>query len=188
MHGMLSAVSEKYGEEIKRLFNVDIVVPTKPFPVIKLADVYAELSSRYGYAAPDDEQVDLTTEAEQLCEKLACDMFNHEFLFVTHYGAEKRAFYHMRDKNGIPLGYDLIWKGVEITTGAQREHRYEQLEKQAQEKGLSADVEHYLEFFKYGCPPHGGFGMGLDRITMLALNIVIKEVMFLFRGPNRLTP
>ena len=188
MHGMLSFINEKYSEEIKRLFNVDITVPQTPFPVMKLEDVYAELSNRYGYNAPDGEQADLTTEAEQLCGKLAQDMFNHEFLFVTHYGAEKRAFYHMRDENGIPLGYDLIWKGVEITTGAQREHRYEQLEKQAQEKGLSADVEHYLAFFKYGCPPHGGFGMGLDRITMLTLNIAIKEVMFLFRGPNRLTP
>ncbi|MCL2605366.1 MAG: aspartate--tRNA(Asn) ligase [Defluviitaleaceae bacterium] len=188
MHGMLSFINKKYCVEIKRLFNVDITVPQTPFPVMKLEDVYDELNTRYGYVALDGEQSDLTTEAEQLCERLARDIFNHEFLFVTHYGAEKRAFYHMRDENGIPLGYDLIWKGVEITTGAQREHRYGQLEKQAQEKGLSADVEHYLEFFKYGCPPHGGFGMGLDRITMLALNIAIKEVMFLFRGPNRLTP
>jgi len=188
LHSMLLAVSEKFGEDVKRLFDVEIIVPQAPFPVMKLEEVYAELNSRYGYTVPIEEQGDLTTEAEQLCEKLALDKFNHEFLFVTHYGAEKRAFYHMRDENGTPLGYDLIWKGIEITTGAQREHRYAQLEKQAQEKGLSADVEHYLEFFKYGCPPHGGFGMGLDRITMLALNIAIKEVMFLFRGPNRLTP
>ena len=60
---------------------------------------------------------------------------------------------------------------------------------QAKEKGLIKDVEFYLEFFKYGCPPHGGFGMGLDRITMLLLGIsTLKETMFLFRGPNRLTP
>jgi len=188
LHSMLLAVNEKFGEDIKRLFDVEIIVPQTPFPVMKLEEVYAELSNRYGYTVPIEEQGDLTTEAEQLCEKLAWDKFNHEFLFVTHYGAKKRAFYHMRDENGTPLGYDLIWKGIEITTGAQREHRYEYLEKQAQEKGLFADVEHYLEFFKYGCPPHGGFGMGLDRITMLALNIAIKEVMFLFRGPNRLTP
>jgi len=188
MYYMLLFINEKYGEEIKRLFNVEVTVPQTPFPVMKLDDVYAELNNRYGYVAPNGIQADLTTEAEQLCEKLAFDKFNHEFLFVTNYKAEKRAFYHMRDKNEIPLGYDLIWKGVEITTGAQREHRFKQLEKQAQEKGLSADVKHYLEFFKYGCPPHGGFGMGLDRITMLALNISIKEVMFLFRGPNRLTP
>ena len=188
MTNMLAAVSEKHGEDVKRLFDVDIVVPTTPFPVMTLAEVYAELQSRYGFTAPDGETGDLTTEAEQLCKKLAQDKFNHEFLFVTDYGPEKRAFYHMRDEHGIPQGYDLIWKGIEITTGAQREHRFSQLKTQADERGLGGDVKHYLEFFKYGCPPHGGFGTGLDRITMIALDIAIKEVMFLFRGPNRLTP
>jgi len=188
MHQMLASLREKHGDDIKRLFDVDIIVPQVPFPVMKLEDVYVELNQRYGYTPGSDEQDDLSTDAEQLCEKLAQDKFSHEFLFVTHYGTKKRAFYHMRDENGIPMGYDLIWKGVEITTGAQREHRYDILKAQAQEKGLAADVEHYLEFFRYGCPPHGGFGMGLDRITMLALDIPIKEVMFLFRGPNRLTP
>ena len=112
------------------------------------------------------------------------DKFGHEFLFVTDYGPEKRAFYHMRDEHGMPLGYDLIWRGTEITTGAQREHRYEQLRKQADEKGLGEDVKFYMDFFRYGCPPHGGFGLGVDRLTMLLLGIPIKEVMFLFRGPN----
>lgn len=88
----------------------------------------------------------------------------------------------------MPQGYDLIWRGVEITTGAQREHRYEVLKAQAQEKGLEEDVRFYLEFFKYGCPPHGGFGLGIDRLTMLLLGLTIKEAMFLFRSPVRLTP
>ena len=115
--------------------------------------------------------------------------FKHQFLFVTDFPAEKRAFYHMRDKNGILQGYDLIWNGIEITTGAQREHRYEEIVKNAKEKGLSEDVKFYLEFFKYGCPPHGGFGLGLDRLTMLLLDIpTVKEAMFIFRGPNRLNP
>ena len=114
--------------------------------------------------------------------------YGHEFLFITDYSAEKRAFYHMRDENGIPQGYDLIWRGVEITTGAQREHRYDVLKKQAQEKGLDEDVKFYLEFFKYGCPPHGGFGLGVDRLTMLLCGLHINEAMFLFRSPKRLTP
>ena len=188
MTAMLKAIKEKYGEDVKRLFDVDVVVPTLPFPKMKLAEVYEELEKRYGYVVPESEKGDLTTEAERLCEKLSQDMFGHEFLFITDYDAKKRAFYHMRDENGTPLGYDLIWKGVEITTGAQREHRYEILKKQAEEKGLDKDVKHYLQFFEYGCPPHGGFGLGLDRLTMRVLNIGIKEVMFLFRGPNRLTP
>ena len=96
--------------------------------------------------------------------------------------------YHMRDERGIPMGYDLIWRGVEITTGAQREHRYDVLCRQAAEKGLAEDVKFYTEFFRYGCPPHGGFGLGVDRLTMLLTGTAIKEAMFLFRGPNRLTP
>jgi len=184
----LEAVKEKYGEQIKELFGQEVVVPTLPFPEMKLADVYKELEERYGYTVDDSEKNDLTTEAEHLCAKLSMDKFGHEFLFVTDYGPEKRAFYHMRDENGMPLGYDLIWRGTEITTGAQREHRFEQLKAQADEKGLGEDVKFYLEFFRYGCPPHGGFGLGIDRFTMLLLGIPIKEVMFLFRGPNRLTP
>ena len=137
---------------------------------------------------PEEEKDDLSTEAEKLCKDFARDAYGHEFLFVTDYGARKRAFYHMR-KDGIPQGYDLIWKGVEITTGAQREHRYDILKKQAEEKGLDKDVAFYLEFFMYGCMPHGGFGLGLDRITMNLLELAsIKEAMFIFRGPDRLTP
>ena len=184
----LSKVSEKYGEQIKDVFGVDVVVPSLPFPRMSLKDIYAELKDRYGYVCPEGEEDDLTTEAEKLCKQLAKDRFNHEFLFVTDFGARKRAFYHMR-KDGVPQGYDLIWKGVEITTGAQREHRYEILRQQAEEKGLDKDVQFYLEFFKYGCPPHGGFGLGLDRITMNLLELDnLKESMFLFRGPERLTP
>ena len=110
-------------------------------------------------------------------------------LFVIDFPAEKRAFYHMRDENGILQGYDLIWRGVEITTGAQREHRYEEIVKNAKEKGLGEDVKFYLDFFKHGCPPHGGFAIGVDRLTMLLLGIPnLKETEFLFRGPNRLAP
>ena len=94
---------------------------------------------------------------------------------------------HARRERRAP-GYDLIWRGVEITTGAQREHRYEVLKKQAEEKGLADDVKFYLEFFQYGCPPHGGFGLGIDRLTMLLCGLTIKDAEFLFRGPNRLTP
>ena len=165
----LKKVKAKYGEQIKETFSTEefdaeIIVPSTPFPRV------------------------LTTDAERLSYEWVKKHYNHEFLFITDYSAEKRAFYHMRDENGVPQGYDLIWRGVEITTGAQREHRYEVLKKQAEEKGLANDVKFYLEFFKYGCPPHGGFGIGVDRLTMLLLGLPIKEAMFLFRGPARLTP
>ena len=184
----LEKVAEKHGEEIKAQYGLEVIVPTLPFPRMKLADVYAELEARYGFKVPDEVNGDLTTEAERMTRQLAKDMFNHEFLFITDYDAKERAFYHMRDEAGVPQGYDLIWRGVEITTGAQREHRYDVLKAQAEEKGLAEDVKFYLEFFKYGCPPHGGFGLGIDRLTMLFLGLSIKEAEFLFRGPNRLTP
>ena len=186
----LTEVKEKHGDRIVELYGpeYEVVVPTLPFPRMKLADVYAELEKRYGYSVPAELHGDLTTEAERMTKQLCRDMFNHEFLFITDYDAKERAFYHMRDEQGVPQGYDLIWRGVEITTGAQREHRYDILKAQAEEKGLAEDVKFYLEFFKYGCPPHGGFGLGIDRLTMLFLGLSIKEAEFLFRGPNRLTP
>ena len=186
----LAKVKEKHGDKIIELYGpeYEVIVPSLPFPRMKLCDVYAELEKRYGYSVPDELKGDLTTEAERMTKQLCRDMFNHEFLFITDYDAKERAFYHMRDENGVPQGYDLIWRGVEITTGAQREHRYDVLKAQAEEKGLAEDVKFYLEFFKYGCPPHGGFGIGIDRLTMLFLGLSIKEAEFLFRGPNRLTP
>ena len=184
----LAAVKEKYGEEVKKVFDIDIVVPTLPFPVMDLHDVYAELEKRYGYKVDESEKGDLTTEGERMVKQLSMDMFGHEFLFITGYSKECRAFYHMRDEHGVPCGYDLIWKGCEITTGAQREHRYDVLCAQAKEKGLHDDVKFYLDFFKYGCPPHGGFGIGVDRITMILFNEGIKDAMFIFRGPDRLNP
>ncbi len=185
----LKHLKEEMGEKIKEVFGIDIVVPTLPFPVMKLSEIYEELENRYNYKVEESEKNDLTTEAERLCKKLAMDKFNHEFLFVVDFPAEKRAFYHMRDEKGILQGYDLIWRGIEITTGAQREHRYDHIVKSAKEKGLDEDVKFYLEFFKYGCPPHGGFAIGVDRLTMLLLDLPsLKESMFLFRGPNRLNP
>ena len=181
-------VAAACGEDIRRLFGKEVIVPTMPFPRIKLKELYDELEARYGYTVSEDAKGDLTTDAEHLCEKFAMEKYGSEFLFVTDYDAKERAFYHMRDEHGVPMGYDLIWRGCEITTGAVREHRYELLKKQADEKGLAKDVEFYLQFFRYGCPPHGGFGLGVDRLTMLFLGLSIKEAEFLFRGPNRLTP
>jgi len=184
---MLKEVKAKYGDVIRDMFGLEVIVPRKPFPVIKLADLYSELEKRCGYRVPEEQKGDLTTDAEKYSFRFAMEEFGHEFLFVTDFDAKYRPFYHMRIK-GVPQGYDLIWRGVEITTGAQREHRYEILKKQAVEKGLDADVRFYLEFFRYGCPPHGGFGIGIDRLTMLLLGLHIKDSMFIFRGPNRLHP
>ncbi len=185
----LTAVKEKYGEKIVEVFGKEVIIPTKPFPRIKLKDLYQKLHDKYGFDIPTEDVGDMNAEAEKLTYKLAQEEYNSEFMFIVDYAATKRPFYHMRDENGKLQGYDLIWRGTEITSGAQREHRYEELCKNAAEKGLGKDVEFYLQFFKYGCPPHGGFGIGLDRLTMLLLGLQsIKETQFLFRGPNRLNP
>lgn len=184
----LTAVKEKYGELIKEVYDTEVVVPTKPFPRIKLQDLYKELTERYGYKVPEHDIGDMNAEAEKLTSRYAMEVYGHEFIFVTDFSKTKRAFYHMR-KDEVPQGYDLIWKGTEITTGAQREHRFDVLCAQADEKGLGEDIKFYKEFFKYGCPAHGGFALGIDRMTMLLLGLPsLKETMFLFRGPNRLTP
>ena len=96
----------------------------------------------------------------------------------------------MKDKDGITQTYDVLFRGVEITSGAQREHRADILEKQIKEKGINPqDLKFYIDFFKYGCPPHGGFGVGIERVMMCIFNIDnIREVSYIFRGPTRLNP
>jgi len=185
----LSFVKEKYGKEIKETLGVDVIVPSRPFPRISMPEVVKAMKQE-GFDMEEGD--DLTTETEKGLGKYMTAKYGHEFYFVTEYPSDTRAFYHMRytDKPNVAKGYDLYWKGIEITTGAQREHRYEQLTKQALATGLSQDkIQFYLNFFRYGCPRHGGFGIGLDRITMLLLDLPnLKESMFIFRGPSRLTP
>ena len=113
-------------------------------------------------------------------------------MFLTDYASSIRPFYHMRHDGDATLtnSYDLIYNGTEISTGAQREHRIDVLVAQAKEKGLDPEeLDFYLDFFRYGVPSHGGFGMGLARVIMLMLGLPsIREVTYLFRGPNRLLP
>ena len=184
----LTKVKEKYENEINDYFDTEVIIPTKPFPRIKLEDLYKELHDRYNYEIPTEDIGDMNAETEKLTSRFAIEKYGHEFIFITDYSKTKRPFYHMR-KDGIPQGYDLIWRGTEITSGSQREHRYDVIKAQAEEKGLGKDVEFYLDFFKYGCPPHGGFAIGVDRLTMLLLNLPsLKETMFIFRGPSRINP
>jgi aspartyl-tRNA synthetase len=186
----ISAVREKHGEEIKELFDVDVVVPTIPFPRIPLAEAKKIVAER-GYEVPRNDD-DMDPEGERQIAAYVAEKYGHEFVFLTDYATSIRPFYHMRnaDDQTITNSYDLIWRGTEITTGAQREHRIDILEAQAREKGLDpTELEFYLDFFRYGVPPHGGFGMGLSRVMMLMLHQPnLREVTYLFRGPNRLTP
>jgi nondiscriminating aspartyl-tRNA synthetase len=186
----ITAVKEKHGERIKELYDLDIDVPSTPFPRIPLAEAH-EIIEKRGYKVPRTDG-DLDPEGERQISQYAKEELGHEFVFLTDYPKHIRPFYHMRheDNESLTKSYDLIWKGTEITTGAQREHRIEVLEAQAKDKGLDPEgLDFYLDFFRYGVPPHGGFGMGLTRVVMLMLELPnIREASFLFRGPNRLQP
>ncbi|MDZ4045143.1 MAG: aspartate--tRNA(Asn) ligase [Rhodoglobus sp.] len=185
-----TAVKEKHGEEILAAFGVEVTVPSTPFPRIPLAEAKRIVAER-GYVVPRND-ADMDPEGERQIAAYVKETFGHEFVFLTDYASSIRPFYHMRhaDDAGLTNSYDLIFNGVEISTGAQREHRVDVLVEQARDKGLDPEeLDFYLDFFRYGVPPHGGFGMGLGRVLMLMLDLPnIREATYLFRGPTRLTP
>ena len=185
----IEKIKAKYGEEIKEHFDREVVIPTLPFPQITLADAKKILSER---GISSEKEDDLSPEEERGISEYVKEKHGHEFVFITEYPHGGRAFYHMRlesDPN-LTKGFDLLWNGIEITTGAQREHRYDVLVKQAEERNMPLEgLQFYFDFFKYGCPPHGGFGAGPERMMMKLLNLEsIREVSFLYRGVKRLTP
>ncbi len=186
-----SRVKETHDDLLKTQFGLDLVVPTTPFPRIPMAEAVEILKSE-GYQLPPEKKGDIDPGGERLLGNYVKQKYVHDFFYLTDWPITVRPFYHMRyaDRPELTKSFDLIASGVEIVTGAQREHRYDVLKKQALEKGLGLEaIQYYLDFFRYGCPPHGGFGMGLSRLMMVMLNLPnIREAVFLFRGPNRLTP
>ena len=189
---ILQTVKTKHGKEIMDSFGVEVIVPELPFPKVTMDKAQKVLRDR-GYApSAETKQGDIDPQGERMLCEYAKEKFNHEFIFVMDYPIEVRPFYHMRkeDKPSETKSFDLLWKWMEITTGAQREHRHDELVKQATEKGVDLkSIQFYLDFFKYGCPPHGGFGFGLARLLAAMLNQKsIREVVFLHRGPTRLVP
>jgi aspartyl-tRNA synthetase len=187
---VLGEVSRQHGAQIADTFGVEVVVPSVPFPRITLAEA-KELVREQGLQAPPAE-LDLDPASERALSAIVQQHHGHEFVFVTDYPTTVRPFYHMRhaEEPGLTKSFDLLWRGIELTTGAQREHRYDQLMAQAQQKGVEiAPIQYYLDFFRFGTPPHGGFGFGLTRLLMQLLGQDnVREVTFLYRGPHRLTP
>jgi aspartyl-tRNA synthetase len=187
---VLARVQEAHGDEIEMTFDTPVVVPTLPFPRVTLAEA-KELLRAHGHETPGAEY-DLDPPSERALSALIRDEYGHEFAFVTDYPTTVRPFYHMRhaENPSLTKSFDLLWRGIELTTGAQREHRYEQLLSQADDKGVETEpIQYYLNFFRYGAPPHGGFGFGLTRLLMQMLGQDnVREVTFLYRGPHRLEP
>jgi len=186
---VIKKLKEKFGKEILTFYGRDLIVPKLPFPQVTMRQA-KEILARLG--VPSEKEGDLSPEEERKLSDYILKKEGHEFLFVTEYPIEVRPFYHMRLEINPKLtkSFDLLWNGLEITTGAQREHRYDVLVTQAKEKGLKLEpIQFYLNFFKYGCPPHGGFGLGPTRMLMKIFNIGnVREVTYLYRGVKRLEP
>ena len=189
---VLQTVKENHGREIAETFGVEVVIPGLPFPKVTMEQAQ-QILGKQGYVPPaDTKKGDLDPQGERLLCEYAREQYGHEFIFVTDYPVDVRPFYHMRkqDEPNETKSFDLLWKWMEITTGAQREHRYDILVNQALEKGIDLEsIQFYIDCFKFGCPPHGGFGFGLARLLAAMLNQKsIRDVVFLHRGPNRLIP
>jgi aspartyl-tRNA synthetase len=183
----LTAVRDTHGAEIERCFGVPVEVPEAPVPRLPLS-LARELSGD----ASDNGR--LSHRAEQILSKHAREQSGHSWVFITDYPGEDRPFYTMREGAGS-RSFDLLWRGVEITSGCQREHRYHLLRAQVTEPGLASDSlsgyleAYYFEMFRTGCPPHGGFGIGLNRLLMSLLgHSSIRDTSFVFRGPGRFVP
>jgi aspartyl-tRNA synthetase len=176
-------------ERIKNDLRLEIDVPTRPFPRITFAEAKKKLAAK---GIKSEKDFDFSTEEEKELGNIIKTENNHDFVFVIDYPIEARPFYHMRhvDNNSLTKSFDLLYRGLEITTGAEREHRIEILEKQAVEKGMNLEeLKDYLNFFRYGCPGHGGVGIGPGRIVMKLLGLTsVKEACFLPRDVKRLNP
>jgi aspartyl-tRNA synthetase len=176
-------------EYLKESLNLEIDVPSIPFPRITMEKAKEKLSEA---GVNIGRKYDLSGEEEIELSRMIKEETGSDFVFVTDWPFEARPFYHMKieDKPALTKSFDLLYKGLEVTTGAQREHRYNVLMSQAKEKGMSIEpLQDYLNFFRYGCPPHGGVGIGPGRLIMKILDIPsVKEVTYLPRDVKRLKP
>ena len=186
----INLLKTECSEDFERLNTELPIIPDTGIPMIKFADAQKLLDEKYGqkcFGEPD-----LEPEHEKLLGEYAKKELGSDFIFITHYPTVKRPMYTMIDSENTEFtcSFDLLFKGLEITSGAQREHRYEELKKNMERKGLNpADFEDYLSAFKFGLPPHGGFGIGLERVTAQCLGVSnVRETTLLPRDLDRLTP
>ncbi len=175
---------KKNCEKIIEPFKVDFPKYKKPFPRITLKEAFELLGKEPGN--------DLSPEEEKMVGNKIKEKYDSDFVFITQYPFDKRPFYTMKNKDNKETtdSFDLVFRGVELITGGQREHRIKVLEEQAKEKGISLEsINFYVESFRYGMPPHGGFGLGIERFIMQFLNLPnVREAVLFPRDVERLTP
>lgn len=186
LRSIMDYIRENYAYEIK-LLEADIP-EIKEIPSIKFIDALTLLRGEN----VGGKKFDLDPEDEVSLGKYAKEKYGSDFIFVTHFPSSKPPFYAMNSREDPKEAYkfDLLFRGLEITSGGQRIHDYnEQMEKMLAQGLDPADFESYLDAHKYGLPPHGGLGIGLERLLMKLLNKSnIRETSMFPRDINRLTP
>lgn len=189
---LIVAVLRKVGEECKEeleLLGKEILVPKTPFPELRFPKVY-EILVELGKKIEFGEDYD--RESEVLLWKYVKEKYGSDFFFVNRFPFKIKPFYVMNvdEDPSWARSVDLIYKGLELSSGGQREHRYEKIISQIREKGMNVEtMEWFTKFFKYGVPPHGGFCLGVERFTMQLLDIGnIREATLFPRAPERLLP
>ena len=185
---IMNLLKTEYKEEIETL-HADIP-EINEVPVIKFMDAKELLMKKFKYKPQD--MKDFDPQEEELLGKYAKKELGSDFLFVTHYPSKKRPFYTMDDPNDpeYTLSFDLLFRGLEITSGGQRIHDYNEQVAKMQKLGMDPEqFETYLMLHKYGAPPHGGLGIGLERLTMHLLGFKnVREATMFPRDINRVTP
>lgn len=188
LKSMFETLKSEYARELK-ILNVEIPNIDK-IPTVKFKEAKEMIAEEYNRKIKDP--YDLEPEEEQLISKLFAEKYGSEFVFVTHYPVKKRPFYAMDDPENpkFTLSFDLLFRGMEITTGGQRIHDYDTQVQKMISKGLNPeDFESYLMIHKSGMPPHGGLGMGLERLTMKLINATnVRETAMFPRDMTRLVP
>lgn len=183
---MFSKINSECSKELQ-LLNASIPVIGDNIPSMKLSDAINILRDKYGKKELSE---DLDPEGERLIGTYALEFLNSDFLFLTHYPRSKRPMYTMPCGEDLTHSFDLLYKGLEITTGGQRIHDYHMLIKNMVYKGLSPDnYTGYLDTFKYGMMPHGGLAIGLERLTAQLLGFKnVRETTLFPRDRDRMTP
>lgn len=189
---IIGGVKSEFNEEYKKYFGHDIIEMNYDIPRIPLYEAYRILKEEKNYEVPRALKGDLDPDGEKLLCEYVKEKYGSDFVFVIDFPAKARAFYSMKKEDDPELTktYDLLFKGIEITSGAQREHRYDRLKENIAENGINPDtMKEYLDFFRFGAPTHGGFGLGITRTLVKLFDLPsVKDVTFIFRGPSRLNP
>ena len=184
----MNLLEKEYSKELKLL---NITLPdVEKIPYVRFDETKRLVSEKYNRKIRNP--FDLEPEEEELIGKYFKEEYNADFVFVTHYPSKKRPFYAMDDPEDTryTLSFDLLYHGLEITTGGQRIHDLSMLEEKIQEKGMTEEgLEQYLDAFRFGMPPHGGLGIGLERLTMQLLGEDnVREACLFPRDMSRLEP